>query len=184
MMDDQASIAQQLRQQEKVTQAASSSQPKKRKNRLGQMARQRLAEKKYKEQAKHKLNPERDQVRNQDIRKMQAKRQKKRDKSREMGLNAGGPSGPNTAGAGAGRGGYSGGGGTWGSDEVGSKPHFTASVGGDGPGGGSGGGGGGGGGGGALTVIDPSFHPSWVAKAAADAKANQSFAGTKITFDD
>ena len=55
-------------------------------------------------------------------------------------------------------------------------------------GGGDGGGGGGGGGKSgpvaSLTVVDPSFHPSWVAKAAAEAKANQSFAGKKTTFDD
>lgn len=64
---DQASITEQLRQQQKGP-----AQPKRRKNRLGQMARQRLAEKKYKEAAKHKVNPLLDQVRNQDIRKMQA----------------------------------------------------------------------------------------------------------------
>ena len=104
-----------------------------------------------------------------------------------MGLNAGdGPSGRGGGRGGDGAGsGYTGGGGTWGADDRQSdnrgfteKPRFTASAGGDG------GGGGNGGTAAPLTVVDPSFHPSWVAKAAAEAKANQSFAGKKTTFDD
>eukprot|EP00039_Didymoeca_costata_P004726 m.75774 g.75774 ORF g.75774 m.75774 type:complete len:127 (-) comp12521_c0_seq3:100-480(-) len=68
---------------------AKKTKPKKRKNRLGQMARQRIAEKKHGNSAKHKVDPAKDAIRRQDVRKMQEKRKRKRERLKESGSDSG-----------------------------------------------------------------------------------------------
>jgi hypothetical protein len=167
---DNAMFMNSLSQQ--LTQGGPSAAAPKRKNRLGQMARQRIAEKRHKEQALHKVNPEKDAIRKQDIRKMQQKRETKREKARDMGLAAGKD------------GAFAGGSATQ------SHANHTRGNSSEGTWGESQAGGSGGSESGRFKApaVDTSLHPSWVAqqqaKAKAEALANVKFAGTKVTFDD